>query len=76
MHLVIDLKTIFGGFRLRHSGDSRTQKVRGPRWGQGILRRGRVTKAHERKNCKFKGLLPPGLGKVGCIVYNIIYIYY
>ena len=31
--------------------------------GQGILRRRRVTKAYERKNCKFKGPLPPGLGK-------------
>ena len=38
------------------SGNSRTLKVRGPRWG-------RVTKAYEMKNCKFKGPLPPGLGK-------------
>ena len=42
---------------------TRTQKVRGPRWGQDILRRGRVTKAYERKNYKFKGPLPTGLGK-------------
>ena len=42
---------------------SRTQKVRGPRWGQGILRRRRMTKAYQRKNYKFKGPLPPGLEK-------------
>ena len=39
------------------------RKRGGPRWGQGLLRRGRVTKAYERKNCKFKGPLSPGLKK-------------
>ena len=52
---------IADGSRVR--GDSRTQKVRGPRWGQGILKTERVTKAYERKNCRFKGPLLPNSGK-------------
>ena len=47
----------------RVSGDSRTQKVRGSRWGQGTSKRKRVTKAYERKNCRFKGPLLPSSGK-------------
>ena len=55
-----DVRLIHGDIRYMSSGDSRTPKGRGSRWGQGILRRGRVTKAYERKNCKFKGALQPG----------------